>query len=76
VQQPDLQVPYLLGIDGLIPTCEFIEAYLHSVSETDSACGVAQVKLLWVAYSQPAKWLKRSQSRSKKDLDCAWTFSL
>jgi hypothetical protein len=42
VQQPDLQVPYLLDIEGLTPTCEFIEVYLHSVSGTDSACGVAQ----------------------------------
>jgi hypothetical protein len=42
VQQPDLQVPYLLGIEGPTPTCEFIEASLHSVSDTDSACGVAQ----------------------------------
>jgi hypothetical protein len=39
VQQPDLQVPYLLDIDGLTPTCEFIEAYLHSIPETDSMCG-------------------------------------
>jgi hypothetical protein len=42
VQRPDLQVPYLLDIDGLTPTCEFIEAYLHSLFETDSTCGVAQ----------------------------------
>jgi hypothetical protein len=42
VQQPDREVPYLLDIDALTPTCEFIEAYLHSVSEADSACGVAQ----------------------------------
>jgi hypothetical protein len=42
VQQPDLKVPYLLDIEGPTPTCEFIEAYLHSVSEADSTCGVAQ----------------------------------
>jgi hypothetical protein len=42
VQKPDLQVPYLLDIDGLTPTCEFIEAYLHSLSETESTGGVAQ----------------------------------
>jgi hypothetical protein len=40
VQQPDRQVPYLLTIPALTPTCEFIEAYLHSISETDSICGV------------------------------------
>jgi hypothetical protein len=42
VQQPNLQVPYLLDIEGLTPTCEFIEAYLHSLSETDSTCGVSR----------------------------------
>jgi hypothetical protein len=39
VQKPDLQVPYLFdSIDGLTPTCEIIEAYLHSISETDPLC--------------------------------------
>jgi hypothetical protein len=42
VQQPDRQVPYLLNVDPLTPTCEFIEAYLHSISETDSMCGVTK----------------------------------
>jgi hypothetical protein len=42
VQQPDLEVSYPLDIDGLTPTCEFIEAYLHSLSETDFSCGVTQ----------------------------------
>jgi hypothetical protein len=39
VQQPDRQVPYLLDLDGVLPTCEFVEAYLHSISETDPICG-------------------------------------
>ncbi len=39
VQLPDRKVPYLLDFDGVEPTCEFIEAYLHSINETDSMCG-------------------------------------
>jgi hypothetical protein len=37
VQQPDRQVPYILsnGV-GVTPTCEFIEAYLHSIPKTNS----------------------------------------
>jgi hypothetical protein len=42
VQQPDREVPYLLNIDAFTPTCEFIEAYLHSIPKTDSTCGVTQ----------------------------------
>jgi hypothetical protein len=42
VQQPDRQVPYLLNIKTFTPTCEFIEAYLHSISATDSMCGVTK----------------------------------
>jgi hypothetical protein len=39
VQQPGKEVPYILdSIDGITPTCEFIEAYLHSISETDPLC--------------------------------------
>jgi hypothetical protein len=33
LQQPDRQVPYLLDIDGVSPTCEFVEAYLHSIRD-------------------------------------------
>jgi hypothetical protein len=39
VQQPDRKVPYFLDIDGVSPTCEFVEAYIHSISETDPVCG-------------------------------------
>jgi hypothetical protein len=39
VQQPDRKVPYLLDLDGVSPSCEFVEAYLHSIPETDSVCG-------------------------------------
>jgi hypothetical protein len=39
VQQPDRKVPYFLDFDGVSPNCEFVEAYLHSISETDSVCG-------------------------------------